>query len=251
MAPNLSSVLPLDQRPQLVISPVTQESDFYSLQHSKEQAFKDSVLGSRFKKNVPGESPPPYEFKITQRAISHQRSSQFLFPFQYEFQAALASNPSVPIGFAFWSSPVDRTSTDGEWLPEEIKLKESNEKALDSMKTDAEREADKWVNVEFAKMFKQTLYDRRKEYYKGKPHWYLHLLWVDPEFQGQGVSKALFEYGVSRARADGLQVYLESSEAGKPVYERLGFKHVGDIGFPPQAEGEQAIVLPMMVLDPR
>lgn len=38
----------------------------------------------------------------------------------------------------------------------------------------------------------------------------------------------LIEWGVQKAREDGVPAYLEASVQGKPVYEKCGFREVGE-----------------------
>ena len=39
----------------------------------------------------------------------------------------------------------------------------------------------------------------------------------------------LISYGVERAREDGVPAYLEATASGMPVYQRCGFRQVGDV----------------------
>lgn len=59
------------------------------------------------------------------------------------------------------------------------------------------------------------------------PHWYLMLLGVDTEHQGQGRGAALVREGIDRADREGSPCYLETSEPRNlGFYERLGFEVV-------------------------
>ncbi len=63
-------------------------------------------------------------------------------------------------------------------------------------------------------------------------HWYLMILGVEPERQGQGIGGALIEPVVSRADASGLPCYLETmKEINVTFYKKHGFDVVweGDI----------------------
>ena len=63
-------------------------------------------------------------------------------------------------------------------------------------------------------------------------HWYLMLLGVDPDRQGQGIGGVLIEPVVSRADASGLPCYLETmKEINVTFYKKHGFDVVweGDI----------------------
>ena len=47
-------------------------------------------------------------------------------------------------------------------------------------------------------------------------------------YRRQGAAKLLINWGVQRAREDGVPAYLEASPAGKPIYEKYGFREVGE-----------------------
>ena len=56
------------------------------------------------------------------------------------------------------------------------------------------------------------------------PHWYLALLGVDPDWQGQGLGGRLLEAFLALADRDGAPAYLECDrEASLLVYTRRGF----------------------------
>ena len=57
--------------------------------------------------------------------------------------------------------------------------------------------------------------------------WWIQSVWVEPEFRGRGVFKALYRHVESRARADngvcGLRLYVESNnERAQGTYQRVG-----------------------------
>ena len=70
------------------------------------------------------------------------------------------------------------------------------------------------------------------EYVDGKhkalvpfPHWYLMLLGVDPEFQGQGYASRLLRGMFPGIDEDGLPCYLETeTERNVSLYQHLGFR---------------------------
>jgi ribosomal protein S18 acetylase RimI-like enzyme len=63
-----------------------------------------------------------------------------------------------------------------------------------------------------------------------EPHWYLPMIGVVPERQGQGLGSALLRLALARCDADRLPAYLESTNpANVPLYERHGFRVVGSI----------------------
>lgn len=56
------------------------------------------------------------------------------------------------------------------------------------------------------------------------PHWYLMILVVDPDLQGQGLGSDLVEEGLARVDSDHCGCYLETSEPGNiKFYESFGF----------------------------
>jgi GNAT superfamily N-acetyltransferase len=66
---------------------------------------------------------------------------------------------------------------------------------------------------------------------KGRPHYYLAVLGVDPLMQGRGYATALVAPRLAQADREGVLCYLESSKAGNvPMYERWGFQVVAVCG---------------------
>jgi ribosomal protein S18 acetylase RimI-like enzyme len=56
-------------------------------------------------------------------------------------------------------------------------------------------------------------------------HWYLQLLGVDPEYQGQGFASRLLRGMLTRIDEEGLPCYLETELAKNvPIYEHFGFR---------------------------
>lgn len=47
---------------------------------------------------------------------------------------------------------------------------------------------------------------------------------VHPGCQGKGIGKKLMSWGFQEAARLGLPIWLEASPAGKPLYEKSGFK---------------------------
>lgn len=52
------------------------------------------------------------------------------------------------------------------------------------------------------------------------------MLITDPEHHRRGAGALLVKWGTSRADTHNLSSFLEASEAGKPLYSRLGFEAV-------------------------
>jgi ribosomal protein S18 acetylase RimI-like enzyme len=68
------------------------------------------------------------------------------------------------------------------------------------------------------------------EHHPTQPHWYLPVIGVDPQSQGQGHCSALLRRGLLRCDQDGLPAYLEASTPrNRALYERHGFGVIAEI----------------------
>ena len=67
--------------------------------------------------------------------------------------------------------------------------------------------------------------------YMGQPYLELRLLAVDPDHLRQGIGTQLLNHGLSKADAADLPVYLAAGHQGRPLYERYGFRVVGELPF--------------------
>ncbi|HEY6992460.1 MAG TPA: GNAT family N-acetyltransferase [Xanthobacteraceae bacterium] len=74
-------------------------------------------------------------------------------------------------------------------------------------------------------------------YHPEEPHWYLPLIGVDPALQGRGLGASLLRPVLAECDRARLPAYLESTNPrNRPLYERHGFRPVGEIrvgDFPP------------------
>lgn len=62
---------------------------------------------------------------------------------------------------------------------------------------------------------------------RGAPCWILMHLVTRPSHRRRGAAALLIEWGMKKAEETGVSAYLEAGTAGKPVYERFGFRQVG------------------------
>jgi ribosomal protein S18 acetylase RimI-like enzyme len=61
------------------------------------------------------------------------------------------------------------------------------------------------------------------------PHWYLWLIGVEPDLQGQGIGSRLLEPVLARADQEGLPCYLETqTQENVDFYQKRGFEVVSD-----------------------
>ncbi|KAH6962452.1 acyl-CoA N-acyltransferase [Ilyonectria sp. MPI-CAGE-AT-0026] len=60
---------------------------------------------------------------------------------------------------------------------------------------------------------------------------------VHPGFQGCGVARRLVEWGINKAKEEGIPIELSATPAGSVLYTKLGFKKVGVWRWRPGMEG--------------
>ncbi|KAK9441541.1 DUF1766-domain-containing protein [Metarhizium brunneum] len=69
--------------------------------------------------------------------------------------------------------------------------------------------------------------DKRRRWITGKPG-ILQAIAVRPKSQGRGVGTALVRAGLEEAKRNGVLAWLEASSAGHGLYEKCGFRDVGE-----------------------
>lgn len=73
--------------------------------------------------------------------------------------------------------------------------------------------------------------------------WFLDMLSVHPDYQGQGHGRALVEWGKNRARQDKTCASTTSAEFKEGFYEKLGFVQVGRANVGPLESVEGGAVM--------
>jgi ribosomal protein S18 acetylase RimI-like enzyme len=72
-----------------------------------------------------------------------------------------------------------------------------------------------------------------KQHPHDRSHWYLFILATEPAAQGRGLGSALLDQMLARVDADGMPVYLESSnQRNIAFYGRRGFEITGEVAIP-------------------
>jgi ribosomal protein S18 acetylase RimI-like enzyme len=72
---------------------------------------------------------------------------------------------------------------------------------------------------------------------EGELRGYLLNVYVEPEYRRRGLAHELVERSMAEARRRGIRVVtLHSSQAGRPIYERLGFHATNEMMHTEQAE---------------
>lgn len=70
------------------------------------------------------------------------------------------------------------------------------------------------------------LWDRREKLWLDQKYIYCHVMAVHPNHQRKGIGKLLMEFGIGVAQQVELPIYIESSEEGIRLYEKLGCQRV-------------------------
>ena len=68
--------------------------------------------------------------------------------------------------------------------------------------------------------------EEHKFYKMLRDYWLLGLLCVDPACQKRGIGQRIIEHGLKVAAGENKPVALDASAAGRPLYQKLGFKTV-------------------------
>lgn len=85
-------------------------------------------------------------------------------------------------------------------------------------------------------------FDKMDEWHLEEPHWYLPIVGVEPNAQGNGLGGALMRHAVARCDQEEALAYLESSNPRNiSLYERHGFEVMGEIQV-----GAGPLVTPML-----
>ncbi len=85
-------------------------------------------------------------------------------------------------------------------------------------------------------------FEKMEQWHPKEPHWYLPLIGVEPNAQGNGLGGALMRHALARCDQEGALAYLESSNPRNiSLYERHGFEVMGEIQL-----GAGPLVTPML-----
>lgn len=85
-------------------------------------------------------------------------------------------------------------------------------------------------------------FEQMEKWHPDEPHWYLPMIGVEPNAQGQGLGAELMRHAVARCDREQIPAYLESSNPRNiPLYRRHGFEVMGEI-----RAGAAPLVTPML-----
>ncbi len=86
------------------------------------------------------------------------------------------------------------------------------------------------------------LFEQMAGFHPHEPHWYIPLIGVDPVFQGRGYGTELMRHGLLACDRAQQPAYLEATcPANRPLYERHGFRVLGEI-----RSGDSPPMFPML-----
>ncbi|KAF4264246.1 hypothetical protein CNMCM8714_007639 [Aspergillus fumigatus] len=125
------------------------------------------------------------------------------------------------VAFAVWQLPVPSS-------PEDVHLKHSHSPSHSHAHAQAGDEHPYPVSSdrELCEVFFGGMEEMKKRIMGSRPHYYLEMLGTRPEYAGQGLASKLLRWGLERADEVGLETYLSASPAGRPLYEKFGFRVV-------------------------
>lgn len=144
------------------------------------------------------------------------------------------TTPARVIGFAKWTQP----RAEGEPAP-----------PLPSEEEIMDREWPPETDLSLARAFLCGMAQKRAKTMGEARFWFLHILVVQPEYQGKGAGGKMIRWGTERADADGVASYLDSTAVAKGVYERYGFREVDRLVLEGQDHGGKDLIEYMMVRD--
>lgn len=62
-----------------------------------------------------------------------------------------------------------------------------------------------------------------------KPCWILMHMVTRPSQRGKGAARLLVQWGIDQVKKTGAPAYLEAGVMGTPIYEKMGFRQVGEL----------------------
>ncbi|KAE8166832.1 acyl-CoA N-acyltransferase [Aspergillus tamarii] len=128
------------------------------------------------------------------------------------------NEPSI-VGFALWSlpAPVSNVSTmENKAGSEGIEIEELE----DGFSPPWPESCDGAL----CERFFGRNYEQQVEVMRDKRYYYVDIVGTHPAARRRGVATMLVNWGLERAKEEGLEVYLSSTREGRLVYEKVGFE---------------------------
>ncbi|KAI1178273.1 hypothetical protein F4777DRAFT_111075 [Nemania sp. FL0916] len=80
------------------------------------------------------------------------------------------------------------------------------------------------------------MYDGPRERRGRRPQVYLYILFTHPSYRRRGVAQTFLDWGMRKADEMGVEMFLDSTPIGKPLYEANGFHVVEETVIKPEPE---------------
>ncbi|KAJ9095664.1 hypothetical protein QFC21_005536 [Naganishia friedmannii] len=202
---------PTSIRLEILDSPTTPASTFTALFHLLTSAFGGSGGSSPIWDNMYPPPRPPLEEQAAVGARQHALEIKNPNVVYVLALGSFADGEERPLGLAVWGKPGYR------WKP-----------LVEEKMDKEERDAYLGYNLEFRNEWRGTLQRHRDELMGVELYWYLSILAVHPSYQKYKIGSTLIDYGLAFADAAQLPALLESSPAGKRLYESRKFLKEGE-----------------------
>ncbi|PQE06360.1 Acyl- N-acyltransferase protein [Rutstroemia sp. NJR-2017a WRK4] len=145
--------------------------------------------------------------------------SKYLETPHTKYWKAVDTSTGAIAGWTHWGMP--HTPTEEEKEKERLeKEKEQREKEEGKSKLPA------GSNIEICEWKSAGWKRMREKWYRKEDMYLVYFLTVSPSYQRRGIGNLLLSHGLAWADATGQKTYLEATVAGRPLYEKLGFKVV-------------------------
>ncbi|OAQ65192.1 acetyltransferase, GNAT family [Pochonia chlamydosporia 170] len=83
---------------------------------------------------------------------------------------------------------------------------------------------------EVASEFYKKLFEGHKRNMGETRHWYLDMMAVEKDSMGKGLARQMMEWGLQKAREDGVVCFVEATADARPFYEHFGFREIDRMG---------------------
>jgi ribosomal protein S18 acetylase RimI-like enzyme len=155
-------------------------------------------------------------------AFAADPAVRWMYPDAQQYQANFPAFVRAFAGRAFETNTADELALQSAvalWLPPGVQPDEAG--VVDVLQRSVNE-------ARLPELF--SLFEQMGTFHPERPHWYLPLIGVAPSGQGRGSGAALMRQGLARCDEDHVPAYLEATSARSvPLYERFGFKVVGEI----------------------
>jgi len=81
------------------------------------------------------------------------------------------------------------------------------------------------------------LFDAPRKRMGSRPQVYLNIIYTHPDYRRQGAADMIMEWGIKKAAEMGVEMWLDATIYGIPLYEKHGFVVVNENNFVPVEEG--------------